>query len=286
MKTVLSFGGGLDSSTLIAIDLNRDKAADILGITRSDLDAKFPSPDLVVFADTGAESDSTYATVDRFAALLGDRFIKVARNGETITEWCLRLGIVPVVKGGGHRCSIKFKGAVIQAALQDLGPINFQIGLEADELGRAKRFSKPTGDLNDYSYPLIELGLSRHDCEVLIEQLGFDQVQKSACVFCPFASITEIRDRYLNDPAGWDICVEVEETYQATSPIKHQKWIDGGKRLTKGGKAFHGEWRVDSWGEGNRLFAKTIQGRQLSTAEWADYFDNENLIPLTEEAVG
>ncbi len=44
--TILSLGGGVDSTALLAIDLHRDEAADLLGMDRADLDRL---GDLVLF---------------------------------------------------------------------------------------------------------------------------------------------------------------------------------------------------------------------------------------------
>lgn len=58
------------------------------------------------------------------------------------------------------------------------------------------------------------------------------------------------------------------------SAVKNKAWIDAGKPLNKGGRAPRGMWRKDSWAEGARLFAKTVEGRRLSVDEWADRFEN------------
>ena len=128
---VLSFGGGVDSSAVLAYHLNVHS----LGI------------DQVVFADTGAESRATYDNVQRFKALCdqaGLPFAIVRKEGETITEWVTRLGIVPVMPGGSHVCSKKFKGDVIQKFIDAQYPgeaITYLIGIEADEGHRTARFT-------------------------------------------------------------------------------------------------------------------------------------------------
>ena len=49
-----------------------------------------------------------------------------------------------------------------------------------------------------------------------------------------------------------------------------QAWLDAGKPLVgeKRPRAPKGMWRIDSWAAGARLFAKRVEGRQLSTGEW------------------
>lgn len=282
MAILLSYGGGKDSTALIAMDLERDKSAAWLGISREELDAKLPRFDAAVFADPGAEFAATYRTLDRVAALLGDRFVRVAKDGETIAEWCKRLGTVPVMPGGSHICSKKYKGDVLAAWAAREGHVApvWLIGIEADEGHRVKRFTKPKGDAAEYRYPLVDLGLNRARIEQLLAFLGWPEVHKSSCVFCPFMSEGELRDMYHNDPDAWALAAEIEAAFREASPRKHGAWIDAGKPLNARGHAPRGMWRKDSYAEGARLFVKRIDGRQLSVGEWAERFEAESLIPL------
>ncbi len=287
MHTSLSFGGGVDSSTILAMDLDRDRAAQLLGITREDLDRKLPEFDEVVFADTGAESAATMANVERFriaAEAAGKTFHIVKKTptkrapDRTITEWLLRLGTVPVMGGGKHICSKKWKGDAIK---DELGVRHFIIGIEADE-GRRLVFDAPKGG-STFCHPLVDLGLTRAMCEELLPQLGFAGVEKSSCVFCPFKSEEELRFMWKHDREGWALCERVEAAFEEASPRKHQAWLDAGKPTDSAGRAKPGMWRLDSWAEGRRLFVKRIDGRQLSVAEWADRFASEaDLIPVTQ----
>jgi len=255
MKRILSFGAGKDSTAIL-----------ILHLFVEDLDI-----DHVVFADTGAESKGTYQHIEFIKDLCADAdlpFHHIARDGENIIEWCERLGIVPVMPGGSHICSKKFKGDVIQkwAAEKFNEPVAYLIGIEANETRRAKRFTPPKGDENIYEYPLIERGFDRDDCDRLLKTYGLD-VPKSSCVFCPFMSPEEIKT-IRNDPDAWQVVRRIEHAFETTSPRKHQAWIDAGKPLNAGGRAPKGYWRKDSWAEGSRLFVRKVDGRQLSVSEW------------------
>lgn len=282
-QVALSFGGGVDSSTIIAMDLNRPLAAHLLGITLDALNAALPSFNEVVFADTGAEHAHTYANVERFQAACvaaGKTFRVVRFDGgragdRSITEWMLRLGIVPVMGGGSHICSKKFKG---DAIAKELGPRHFLIGIEANE-GRRMVFTPPKGE-STFGHPLMDLGITREMCLDLLPKLGFPGVKKSSCVQCPFKSVAELRDMWRNDAEAWAVCERVEAAFERTSHEKHQAWIDAGQPLNRGGRAPTGMWRKDSWAEGRRLFIKTVDGRQLTVAEWAAKFAREELIPL------
>tara|TARA_B100001093_G_scaffold130654_1_gene123205 strand:+ start:905 stop:1777 length:873 start_codon:yes stop_codon:yes gene_type:complete len=276
---VLSFGGGVDSSAILHYHLNY-----------VDLDI-----DQVVFADTGAESKATYANVQRFKALcdeVGLPFQIVAKDGETITDWVTRLGIVPVMAGASHVCSKKYKGDVIQAWVCEAFPaakITYLIGIEANEGKRTAAFTKPKGDNADYEYPLQDMGMTRQDCIDLLDTDNIE-VAKSSCVFCPFMSHDEIRD-LRNDPEAWQTIKLVERRFSEESPRKHQAWLDAGKPFSwtrsevktdkKTGAQFtpigmrapKGMWRRDAWADGTRLFIRKQDGKQLSVAEWEAQID-------------
>lgn len=293
LETTLSFGGGVDSSTIAALDLNRELGAELLGISLEELNSKLPTFNEIVFADTGNESDETMANVRRFKAAFeaaGQTFhivrrheaIAVTTDDKSIVDWCLRLGILPLVAGGSHACSKLFKGETIRAALGDR---NFIIGIEANE-GRRIVFTKPKGG-SSFVHPLVDLGITREMCEELLPKLGFTGVEKSSCGICPFRQEEEIRDVWANKPELWAICEEIEENFRMTSPIKNQAWIDAGRPVDGAGRALKGMWKLDSWKEGRRLFVKKIDGRQLSVAEWAERFAAEEaaeLIPLRSVA--
>jgi len=257
---ILSFGGGVDSSAILELQLQGEHDFKI---------------DHVVFSDTGAEREETYSNVNRYKKRcedVGIKFSIVSREGENITEWVTRLGILPLMPGGSHVCSLKFKGEVIKKFVNSNYPdseVTYLIGIEANEERRTKRFTKPKGDNSNYEYPLQELNLDRDACLSILSKYG-SKVFKSSCVFCPFMSIEEIKEiREL--PIEWAKVNLVEDAFKNTSPIKHQAWIDAGKPLNKGGRCNRGHWRKDSWYEGARLFAKKVNGKQLSVKEWAEY---------------
>jgi hypothetical protein len=228
-----------------------------------------------MFSDTGAERSATYENVARFEAAYqaaGLSFIRVRREQETITEWLLRTGTVPLMPGGSHLCSLKFKTEVMHKHAEQLFPaaqISWSIGIEANEDRRAnKAFTVRSNDVHQSAYPLRNLALDRKACEAIIVALGFPAVVKSSCVFCPFMQDFEIAEVMKSEPAAWQVVKDVEASFQATSPVKHGAWLAAGKPVNKAGKALKGMWRKDSWKDGARLFAKKVNGRQLSVQEW------------------
>lgn len=233
-KVVLSYGLGVDSTALLLRWLEEPSCRDFdLG----DL--------LVVTSMTGDEWPRTGVLVqDEILPRLraaGVRYAQVARGGHREAEGIVVLedsdspqrlhlagayrlsdelvaaGTVPQT-GGNRRCSMKFKGWVIDTYLAHHAPeaIRHAFGFEAGEVGRAERCAEhmPRGSgpgrlvfgfeageaararrAADYDtpyriaeFPLIEWGWEREDCERYIEQVtGIADWPKSACVYCPFA---------------------------------------------------------------------------------------------------
>ncbi|NKB55102.1 MAG: hypothetical protein GKS00_02095 [Alphaproteobacteria bacterium] len=285
---ILAFGGGVDSTALLAIDLDRRAARAALRIPAWRLDDAFPPLDAVVFADPGAEFPATYRNVEhaaRRAAAAGLRFDVVAKENETIVDWLLRNGNVPVMPGGPHVCSLKFKGEVMQAwARRTYGPaapIQWSVGIEATEDYRVARFTPARGGRQHFHYPLIALGLDRAGCRRVLEELGWRiDVRKSSCVFCPFMKAHEIEALYHDHPEAWALARRIEANFRAASGRKHRAWLAAGRprRGADGrGPAPPGMWSRDAWARGARLFAATYRGRRLSVEEWEALLQSERL---------
>ena len=277
MNHLLAFGGGVDSTALLAIDLNRNLASKMLGVTIDQLNKIFPKLDAVVFSDPGAEYPETYKNIEiakSVAEKAGLRFEVIRKDGESILGWLDRLGNLPLLPGAGHVCSLKFKGEVLNkwAEKNYDGEIRWSIGIEANEGHRVKRIKIQKGSRHNHNHPLVELNLNRKDCEQILKVLWPVEVLKSSCFFCPFASEGEIKNLHDNYPELWEKAKEIEKNFQAMSKIKNQRWVDNGRRLNKAGRANKGEWRENSWEKGARLYAKTIGGKQLSIQEWESKF--------------
>ena len=61
---LLAFGGGVDSTALLAMHLERDKAAKHLGMSRAKLDELFPPFEAAVFSDPGSEWPETFSVLN------------------------------------------------------------------------------------------------------------------------------------------------------------------------------------------------------------------------------
>lgn len=152
-------------------------------------------PDLVIFADTEQEPASVYETVKRdkeicecegieFAVVGYDDLGDQDRKGIFIPAYTLnkngRKGTLM------RQCTDRFKIRPIRKEIRRRGLMNVEmwLGISTDEASRQKpsRVKYLTN-----RYPLIEIGMSRKDCEAYLAKIGVT-ASKSACVFCPYRS--------------------------------------------------------------------------------------------------
>lgn len=182
MKTSLSFGAGVQTTALLVLIAN----------------GEWPRPDSILFADTGNEKPETYGYMadhiapfiqyhgleikvlgsdwrtGHYAAPLYDYCMEHRMLPGTFVRWCTdRYKVKPILRYLKHEM-----GATKE------GPVESWIGISTNEAHRATR-ARP-GGIQLKRYPLIELGLSRADCEDIILEAELPIPPKSGCWFCPF----------------------------------------------------------------------------------------------------
>jgi hypothetical protein len=228
-QVVLSFGLGVDSTSLLLRYLEDPSSRD------------FPLDRLLVITSmTGDEWPRTGQLVEEHVLprllAAGVRYAQVARGGTRqgdgisvlsdtteparlyldgaykLSDELTAAGTIPQV-GGTRRCSMKFKGWVIDTYLEHFAPLavrhafGFEIGeqrragdcqrhmpgrlafgFEIGEQGRARQASEYDTPHRVAEFPLIDWGWDREACRRYIEQItGVPDWPKSACVYCPFA---------------------------------------------------------------------------------------------------
>lgn len=150
-------------------------------------------PDLVIFADTQAEPDSVYQTVERDRIACEDAGIEfcmvTAGNLESSKAWFIPAYTMNKNGNKGttfRQCTDRFKIRPIrkELRLRKWQEIELWLGISTDE---ASRMKDSTVKNIAHSYPLIDLGMSRTDCEEYLRQINVT-ASKSACVFCPYRS--------------------------------------------------------------------------------------------------
>jgi len=94
-------------------------------------------------------------------------------------------------------------------------PIEQWIGISTDEFYRAKDSDVKYITLR---YPLIELGMTRHDCERYLADHGLEIPSKSSCTFCPFHDQRAWHDMKMENNRDWDAAVKVDLALRKLRP--------------------------------------------------------------------
>lgn len=216
----LSLGAGVQSTTLLLLAVEGD----------------LPRPDAAIFADTGWEPAAVYDQVDRLEQVATDagiEFIRVS-NGDLRNDALnpdTRYASVPYFvrnpdgsEGMGRRqCTSEYKLAPINRKVRELlgaAPPEFRrvkrgqvceqwIGFSTDEIGRVS--DKEQLLYIRKRYPLLELGMSRKDCQRWLAGRGWGETVKSACIGCPFHGNRAWRDLRDNHPGEWASAVAFDE---------------------------------------------------------------------------
>jgi hypothetical protein len=195
-------------------------------------------PDLILFADTGAEKPHTY---DHILAvqqwLLSIRWPqiqivkKIDKNGQvlTIEQHCIKHNSLPSIAYGFKSCSLKFKVAPQDKFMNSNeaakkvwaggGKVVKFIGYDFNESRRVERSIELSKTEKKYKYehPLFDWGWDRDNCIDAIKRKGLPVVGKSACYFCPSSKINEIRQLKEQYPELAIRALEIEKQANLTT---------------------------------------------------------------------
>lgn len=225
MDPILSLGAGVQSTTLALMTAYGD----------------LPKVSCAIFADTGWEPRRVYDHLAKLEAVLADAGIPLyrVRKGNLRDDAINpdhRYASVPYFvrnpdgsDGMGRRqCTSEYKLAPINRKVRELlgaeAPdfrrvprgrwVEQWIGFSTDEIHRAS--DKEDGKRRDVLYvhkrfPLLDLGMSRKDCERWLRAHGWTEVAKSACIGCPFHGNRQWRELRDNNPDEWADAVAFDE---------------------------------------------------------------------------
>jgi len=232
---VVCYGGGVDSTAMLI------KLRDA-GIR----------PDVITFADVGAEKPETYEQVRKidswliaqgFPTVTWVKKIPKAETGyKTLVGNNEKNETLPSLAFGKKSCSIKWKAdpqdyflkgkskgpytyarhPIYQEALDRGTKMVKLIGYDAGpaDLRRAKN-AKVEDKLFFYAYPLQELGMTRGECIATIVAEGLDVPIKSACFFCPASQKWELYWLAGTHPELFMRALEIELRAMTG---KHSRW--------------------------------------------------------------
>lgn len=185
LPVVLSYGGGTQTVAMCLLVAQ----------------GRLPRPDRVVFADTGREVASTAAYRDEFVApLLREVGLEIETAPHVLAAVDLHAHngdlLLPAFTATGKLrtwCSNEWKAYVIRRHLRATGvpAATCWIGFSLDERRRVKG-GKPEPSWPRV-YPLINLALTKVDCQNLIRAQGWPLPLKSRCWMCPHQSNEEWR---------------------------------------------------------------------------------------------
>ena len=179
MVTVVSFGGGVNSTAMLLELCDRKDRVD-----------------LILFADTGGEKPETYEFVSFFSNFLHSKgmpeIITVRDERRTLEEECLEAHTLPSIVVGARSCSDKYKIRPQSRFLAQWEPairawesgekITKLVGFDAGEAHRVKNFDDKRFNVR---YPLVEWNWGRDECLEKINGAGIVPPPKSSCFFCP-----------------------------------------------------------------------------------------------------
>ena len=225
MKTILSLGAGVQSSTLALMAA----AGEIT-----------PIPDAAIFADTQAEPKSVYDWLywlekqlpfPVYRVTKGDMTAEMLRIRSRKKEpeegnWAKSLIPAYVKNRDGSKgimqrvCTYDYKIVQIEKKARELANIKRGekgikviqwIGISLDEAHRMKPARRPW---IKHKWPLIDAGMRRSDCLMWMEKHGYPKPPRSACIYCPFHSDYEWKRLKQEEPEEWDKAVKFEKDLQ------------------------------------------------------------------------
>jgi hypothetical protein len=191
----VSFGAGHQTTALLVLVV----------------EGRLPRPDAWLFADTGNEHRATYdylldysipyATANGIRLTVLGADWRSAHYRADLETYCLDHHMLPgtFLRWCTDRYKVKpihrYQKQVMGATAEN--PVESWIGISTDEIRRAVPSSEPTAVKR---YPLIELGMSRADCDAVILAAGLPLPPKSGCWFCPFKSRAAWQAQKRTDP--------------------------------------------------------------------------------------
>lgn len=226
MKRFISFSGGVESTTMCVL---------------------YGKGSTAIWADTGAEHDEMYKRIDDVERILIElhngefSLIRVKGSypykGKRLDSLETTIATIHYMPSSQKRyCTNYFKIQPIDEFLSQQGECELMIGFNADEEGR-------TGNLEmksnvTYSYPLIEDGLTRDDCEDILKQHGFHPnfpvyMLRGGCRMCFFKTKKEFKALYHLNRDEFMKMLELEENYQDGKRKKYYSIMADGKQTLK-----------------------------------------------------
>ncbi len=191
----LSLGAGVQSSCLFYMACIGDPI--------------MPKIDFAVFSDTGDEPQYVYKQLE-YLQELGEQYNIpvhiVSRDGEAMSKDIFdkkstRFASIPAFTKNPdgstgmlrRQCTVEFKiFPIVKFVKKQLCHKKYQrinkkvLALQGISLDEIQRMKEPKDKWCDSGYPLVTARMNRHDCTIWTRNNNFMEVEKSACVYCPY----------------------------------------------------------------------------------------------------
>ena len=255
--TIQSFYGKNKPFLIVSFGLGRDSTALLVKLGQLGI-----VPDLIVFADTGAEKDGSYAylpIMNSYLRSIGFPEITIVklhrRRDQNFETHLFRLGIFGSLTYGSHKCSATWKIDAIEAHLKtrrDVTEAKRQgrtivraIGFEKGEEYRAERNEKKKKEQQESScknggafalnfdseystwLPLIELGMGFDEVLDSIWREGLSIPPKSSCYFCAGMREIEVYQLSQTEPHKFFRGLVLERLAQRNKIVPHVGRVQG-----------------------------------------------------------
>ncbi|MBF6060548.1 hypothetical protein IU500_07120 [Nocardia terpenica] len=166
---------------------------------------------------------------------------------------------------GRRQCTAEYKLGPINRKVRELlgaAPPDYRrvprgrvaeqwIGFSTDEVHRVN--DRPENRYTRKRYPLLELGMSRKDCQRWLRAAGWPDVARSACIGCPYHGNRQWREMRDHRPREWADAVDFDRRIR-----------QGGTRIGVG--RLNGEAFLHR----SRLPLELAPIDRVSSREWAD----------------
>lgn len=167
----------------------------------------------IVFADTGAEWPETYCYLRTFGAWLRERGLEIVilepgsewhqkERDCSLEDYCKRWNILPLLSS--RWCSVRWKREPVCAWAAAHGCDVQLLGISASEPRRVR-------DDPGIRYPLFEEGITRRECQRIIQRAGLPIPLKSGCFFCPGQALADWRRLYHEHPDLYERAAALED---------------------------------------------------------------------------
>lgn len=233
MNKFISFSGGVESTTMCILYGKGAKA---------------------IWCDTGAEHTKMYERMElveqKLKKLHGEGFeiIRIKPEAKLKGQMISNLLDAVVVQkfmpsSMARYCTRQFKIEPIDKFLKQQGECELMIGLNADEQAREGNWGLMANV--KYLYPLQDDGLSRSDCEAILDIHGLHPrfpayMLRGGCSMCFYKSEKEYKALWYLDRPEFDKMVEFEDRYQ-DNRTKFYSIMSSGKSLRQLAKECEGE---------------------------------------------